>query len=203
MTLTALLMAGGESRRMGMDKATLSFEGELLWRRQARLLAELGPQALWVSARVRPPWCPPEQEVVLDERPSRGPLSGVASALLRMQTSHLLVLAVDMPRMSIEHLRKITGMARESRGVIPISSDWFEPLCALYPAQADGVAARALVHKDSSMQNFVRMLCKQNLVRTYSVSESEKHVYQNLNSPADLPSQATSSKAHRRTRTVR
>src|SRR5260370_25435542 len=89
MTLTALLLAGGQSRRMGSDKATLLFAGEPLWARQFRTLRELQPEALWLSARVPPAWRPPEIEIVPDEPPSRAPLSGIAAALRRLRTSHL------------------------------------------------------------------------------------------------------------------
>ncbi|MGC9944666.1 MAG: NTP transferase domain-containing protein, partial [Verrucomicrobiota bacterium] len=94
MTLSAILLAGGLSRRMGADKATLLVEGKPLWQRQLQVLSAMRPVALWVSARGVLPWCPLEMEVVLDKAPSRGPLSGVAAALCRLRTSHLLVLAV-------------------------------------------------------------------------------------------------------------
>jgi len=78
MTLTALLLAGGRSSRMGFDKATLNIGGEPLWQRQLRVLCELSPATLWISARARPAWCPSEVEVVLDESPLNAPLSGLA-----------------------------------------------------------------------------------------------------------------------------
>ena len=41
MTFSALLLAGGESRRMGRDKATIEFDGRPLWKRQMELLRAL------------------------------------------------------------------------------------------------------------------------------------------------------------------
>src|SRR5579864_2470571 len=111
-TLTAVLFVGGLSRRMGIDKATLEFAGEPLWARQLRQLRELKPDTLWISARSRPPWCPPEIEVILDDPPSRGPLSGLDAALRRLQTSHLLALAIDLPRINVELLRKLWCLAQ-------------------------------------------------------------------------------------------
>src|SRR5215467_14754983 len=107
MTLTALLMAGGVSRRMGFDKATVMLAGKPLWQRQLTLLKKLHPQNLCVSARCRPAWCPADIEIMLDEPPSRGPLSGLAAALTRLKTSHLLALAIDLPRMTGLHLRQL------------------------------------------------------------------------------------------------
>src|SRR5438552_6491344 len=99
MTLTAVLFVGGESRRMGVDKATLRIAGEFLWERQLKVLRELKADALWISARTKPAWCPKEIEVVLDDPPSRGPLSGLSAVLNKMQTTHALALAIDLPRM--------------------------------------------------------------------------------------------------------
>src|SRR5437867_2135004 len=96
-TLTAVLFAGGESRRMGADKAMLEIGGEPLWARQLRRLRELQPERILISARSKPAWCPAEIETVLDEPPSRGPLSGLAAALKIIQTTHLLALAIDLP----------------------------------------------------------------------------------------------------------
>src|SRR5271168_2169863 len=103
MTLSAMLLAGGLSRRMGVDKATLIIEGEPLWQRQLRTMRGLRPEALWVSARAELPWCPVGTEVVTDKMPSRGPLSGVAEGLRLLQTSHLLVVAIDLPQMTTDH----------------------------------------------------------------------------------------------------
>ena len=74
MTFTALLLVGGESRRAGRcagcrnggaDKATLILEGENLWQKQLQLLRAFEPEALWISARICPVWCPLEIEAAL------------------------------------------------------------------------------------------------------------------------------------------
>src|SRR4051812_26282667 len=96
-TLTAVLLAGGESRRMGNDKATIQFEGEPLWRRQLEVLRTLAVEKIIVSARKAPDWLPDDVELRVDDVPSRGPLSGLTKALMAMRTTHLVALAVDMP----------------------------------------------------------------------------------------------------------
>jgi len=186
MTLTAMLMAGGESRRMGTDKAALVFNGETLWERQLRLLKSLEPQTLCLSARARPAWCPDNVETILDASPSRGPLSGIAAGLSHIHTSHLLVLAVDMPRMSLEHLNKLTNLAQPGCGVVPVKNDLFEPLCAIYPYEAVTTAMKVLARGDTALQSFIQALRAAEQVRTYPLSEFEFTLYQNLNTPGDL-----------------
>ena len=185
-TLTAVLLTGGESRRMGTDKALLVIKGEPLWSRQLRVLREVGPGAVVVSARAWPAWCSAEMEVILDAEQSRGPLSGVAAALRRLQTSHLLVLAVDLPRMTVEHLRKICGQARPGCGVAPVRQERFEPLCAVYPKEAAALAAEAVKGDDVSLQAFVRRLQGAGLMQTMAVPPEDEGLYRNVNSPGDL-----------------
>jgi molybdopterin-guanine dinucleotide biosynthesis protein A len=179
-----MLLVGGKSRRMGTDKATLMMAGERLWQRQLGVLHELAPEKLWISARARPDWCPEDIEVILDQPPSRGPLSGIAAALARLQTSHLLVLAIDMPQMTVEHIRKLLSCAQPGCGVVPINENWFEPLCAVYPAEASNGALRALAQGQLSLQNLVRDLSQGNRIKSYEVLDGEKHLYFNFNESA-------------------
>jgi molybdenum cofactor guanylyltransferase len=186
MTLSAVLIAGGLSRRMGVDKATLLVAGKPLWQRQLQVLSGMRPVALWVSARGVLPWCPPGIEVVVDKTPSRGPLSGVAAALCRLQTSHLLVLAVDLPQMTTEHLRKLWGLSQPGTGVIPLNGDYFEPLCAIYPVEAAAAAEAALISSDVSLQSFAQTLRHQSQAHVYDLTPEEHPLYLNMNTPSDL-----------------
>jgi molybdopterin-guanine dinucleotide biosynthesis protein A len=183
---TAVLLAGGESRRMGADKAALVFKGEPLWQKQLSLLRAFEPQTLWISARTRPAWCPPDVEVILDEAPSRGPLSGIAAVLSRMRTTHLLTLAVDMPAMSLEFLEKLRNLARPGCGVVPVEEDLFEPLSGIYPVQALSAAVESLKNNQLSLQRFAQKLCESGHLQTCAIQENERALFQNLNEPRDL-----------------
>jgi len=187
MTLSAMLLAGGRSRRMGREKATLLIEGEPLWQRQLRVLQELRPAELWVSAREALPWCPPGIEVVLDTIPGCGPLSGVAAGLRRLQTSHLLVLAVDLPQMTAGHLSKLRSLTRPGRGVIPRQGDYFEPLCAIYPVEAIALAEAMLGAGNVSLQPFAQLLLGKSQAVAYDLTPAEQTLYFNMNTPADVP----------------
>jgi molybdopterin-guanine dinucleotide biosynthesis protein A len=185
-TLTAVLFVGGLSQRMGVEKGKLIIGGEPLWIRQLHLLKELEPNAIWVSARARPIWCPQEIKVVLDAPPSRGPLSGLAAVLRESQTSHVLALAVDLPQMKAVLLRTLWSLAQPGCGVIPSNHDWLEPLCAIYPVEAAANAATALEREELSMQRFTKILIRGKRMRTYPLNDSERGLFYNLNTPADL-----------------
>ncbi len=116
MNLSAVLLTGGKSRRMGKDKATALFQGKPLWQVQLNLLRELRPAEIFLSARSDPGWRPADVKFVADEPPSRGPLSGVAASLGRIRTKHLLVLAIDMPFMNEKYLRFLCDRTRRPNG---------------------------------------------------------------------------------------
>jgi molybdopterin-guanine dinucleotide biosynthesis protein A len=188
LTFTAVLFVGGESRRMGADKATLIINGEPLWARQMKLLRELRPEKILVSARARPQWCPEDIEVVRDEPPSRGPLSGLAAALKAARTTHVLVLAVDLPRMTPAHLRELQSLARVGCGVIPVNDDGLEPLCAIYPV-ADaviGAVATALTSGDVSLRGVAGALLRQARLDEIRPDPRSRGFYANMNTRDDF-----------------
>jgi molybdopterin-guanine dinucleotide biosynthesis protein A len=187
LSLTAVLFVGGESRRMGSDKALLPCStGEPLWSRQLNLLGSLDPRFTWISARAVPAWCPAGIEVVHDDVPSRGPLSGLCACLARLETTHLLALAIDMPRMTTEHLRKLGALAQAGHSLIPMNGDHFEPLCAIYSKSSNSVAAGLLGRSDDSLQTLAKRLVEQKLARPYCLSAFEKSLYLNVNRREDL-----------------
>ena len=186
MTFSAVLLAGGESRRMGRDKAALVFQDEPLWRRQLRVLRDLGPQKVFVSARTKSRWLPDDTELLLDEPPSRGPLSGLAKALAQMQTTHLVVLAVDMPFVTREQLQFLCLEATEGCGIVPLIGERAEPLAAIYPKESAWDFAAALAGIDLSLQPLVRKLAAAGKVRLHPVPSEEENLYLSLNEPSDI-----------------
>jgi molybdopterin-guanine dinucleotide biosynthesis protein A len=171
---------------MGCDKATIEIDGQPLWDRQLAILRELKPEAIFVSVRTTPAWLPPKTELLLDDPPSHGPLSGLTKALIAMRTTHLLALAVDMPFMTGEQLGRLCEMAAEDRGVVPVIRDRAEPLAAVYPAQATRDFAAALAGLDFSLQGIIRKLAAAKKVSLVPVPTDDEYRYRSVNEPADL-----------------
>jgi len=182
-TITAVLLVGGESRRMGRDKATVEFDGQPLWQRQIGILRELRPENIFISARTRPSWFSDDAALLLDDPPSRGPLSGLTKALAAMRTTHLIALAVDMPFMTSEQLAILRELAAESRGVVPVIGERAEPLAAIYPAEAAVDFATALAGTDFSLQPVIRNLAAEEKVRLLAVPAQDEGLYRSVNEP--------------------
>jgi molybdenum cofactor guanylyltransferase len=186
MSISAVLLAGGKSRRMGQDKATIVFRNVPLWRTQLDLLRKLQPQELLVSAQIDPPWRPGDVQFVADQEPSRGPLSGIAAALSQTKTEHLLALATDMPFMTENYLRGLCQRTQPNGGVVPVIENRFEPLAAIYSRNACNDMMAALSGNDFSLQALIEKLVATGKLESIQVSEEEMAFFRNLNEPADL-----------------
>ncbi len=186
MNITAVLLAGGESRRMGRDKATLLFHGKPLWQIQLELLRRLKPAEILVSARTDPSWRPADVQFVADDLPSRGPLSGIAASLPQVHTAHLLALAMDMPFMSESYLHYLCDQIEPGTGVVPTIDGRAEPLAAIYPREADNDFRTALAGTDFSVQSVVRRLVESGKLQEVRVKEHEMKLFLNLNELSDL-----------------
>jgi len=186
MNISAVLLAGGESRRMGRDKATVLLRGKPLWQIQIELLRKLEPAEIFVSARTDPSWRPADVQFVADDPPSRGALSGLAASMLKVRTTHLLALAIDMPFMSENYLRYLYDHIEPGTGVVPTIDNSAEPLAAIYPREANADFRSALAGTDFSLQSLTGRLIEVGKLREVRVKDQERKLFLNVNALADL-----------------
>jgi molybdopterin-guanine dinucleotide biosynthesis protein A len=183
-----VLLAGGESRRMGTDKATLLFCGKTLWQVQLETLRRLRPAEIFVSAKMEPSWRPADVQFVADSPPSCGPLGGLAASLVKIHTAHLLALAIDMPFMTVNYLRSMCDVIEPGLGVVAKIDNRHEPLAAVYPREAEIDFRVALAGTDFSLQNLVRHLVTSGKLLEISVVKQETRLFRNVNNVSDLDS---------------
>ncbi len=149
---------------------------------------KLEPVEIFVSARTDPAWRSREVHFVADDSPSRGPLSGLAAALARMHTKHLLALAIDMPFMTEKYLRFLCSQIEPGRGVLPKIDNRAEPLAAIYPQEAAAEIGAALSGADFSLQTLTNCLVAAGKLQVMPVTSQEGKLFLNLNESADLRS---------------
>ena len=186
LSFSAVLLAGGESRRMGTDKATLLFCGKPLWQVQLETLRRLRPIEIFLSARTDPSWRPNDVQFIADIPPSYGPLSGLAASLAKIHTAHLLALAIDMPFMTKSYLLSMCDAIEPGRGVVAKIDNRAEPLAAVYPREAEIDFRTALVGADFSLQNVVRYLVTSGKMLEISVTKQERPLFRNVNNASDV-----------------
>ena len=187
LSLSAVLLAGGESRRMGVDKATFLFRGKPLWQVQLETLRKLRPAEIFLSAKTDPSWRPDDVQFIADIPPSRGPLSGVAASLTKIHTAHLLALAIDIPFMTENYLRSMCDAIEPGRGVVPKTNHGVEPLAAIYPREAAIEFREALMGTDFSLQTLTRRQVESGKLREIRVAEQDQTLFLNVNGLSDMP----------------
>ncbi len=136
--LAGLVLAGGQSRRMGQDKANLVYRGsgDPQWMTTAGLLrAFCSP--VWISIRRGQELVGtvPEGMAMVEDGPeSMGPLSGMLAAASRLPGHAWLVVACDLPLVTVEVLGQLVD-GRGGASVVAYRSahDGLpEPLCSIY-----------------------------------------------------------------------
>ena len=184
--ITAALMAGGKSTRMGRDKCLIEVDGIPLWRRQLDLLSSLSKE-VFIVAPNRPDWLPDKAHWIPDAVCNEGAMGGLAAALARAAYPNVLMLAVDMPGMTSAFLGKLLTMVSPRTGIVPEIEGRYEPLSAVYSYKALRVVKDLLfVEKNNSLQSLLRRLIQNGFMQTFSVTPAELSLFRNLNSPSDL-----------------
>lgn len=136
----AAVLAGGASRRMGRDKATLAVGGVEL----ASLALAAAAQVAHPVVLVAPEGHPARRvaaPAVAD--PGLGPLAALAAALDALEAEHVLVLAADHPGLRVELLARLVALAGEAEAVACRRGPRLEPLVAVYRRAPALAAARA------------------------------------------------------------
>ena len=136
MNLSAVVLAGGKSSRMGRDKARLEIGGQPSLARQIQLVKEIGAGEVFISGRAGENYEEFGCRVLFDQFRDAGPLAGIERAVAEASLSRLLVVAVDMPNLTPGILRQLLDCSRDLTGAIPRVHGWIEPLAAIYPKAA-------------------------------------------------------------------
>jgi molybdopterin-guanine dinucleotide biosynthesis protein A len=184
--VSAFVLAGGRSSRMGMDKAFIEFQGRTLLDRALTLVTAITPNVHIVGNRAK---FGAFGKVVEDEFPDHGPLGGIHAAL-RSSTAELnLILALDMPFVQERFLNYLVSEAEKGDAVatVPTAAGNWQPLCAVYRKAFADLAEPAL----RSGRNKIDPLFKDALVRVITQDELERagfsaELFRNLNTPEEL-----------------
>lgn len=182
----AALIAGGQSKRMGRDKAFLDWQGQPLWEAQLAKLAALQPSRLLISCRREQAIIAPQAEFVFDPTGSDGPLPALARCL-ESANLPVLALAVDMPHLSVAFLRDLISWSESgTRGVIYHGTHGYEPLCALYPVTMLPLLQEAIAHGHFRLQSLVQKAVDAGWLHVVPLTPDQDKLFFNLNTPADL-----------------
>lgn len=148
MGLAALVLCGGESRRMGRSKAWLRLGSETLLERVAGRLGAVASPVVVVAAEAQElPQLPGGLGVARDRFPSRGPLEALRTGLEALEGSAewAYVTGTDSPFVNPEWVRRLREWGEDYDLVLPVDGDRMHPLAALYRIVPARRAAEAML----------------------------------------------------------
>ena len=187
---SAIIQAGGQSRRMGTDKALIDYHGRPILAHVIDTLRQLSDDVIVVANRsdvYDPLAAPLGARLVPDYDPPSGPLGGIAAGLAAMTHELAIVVACDMPFLNLDLFRYLIERAADFDAVVPQTGDQYEPLHAVYRRSCLAAIQRRLANNERRVISFFQD------VRLSVVSETEWRVFDpagrslsNLNTPADL-----------------
>ena len=187
-SVSAAILAGGRSSRMGRDKAFLPLppDGVPLITRQATLLRSLGFDDLIISGRAGVDYGVPGARVVTDTVVDAGPLAGLAAILAAAHHPWVLVIAVDLPHLTAAYLEKLLASGGGTTGVVPRGGGVYEPLVGLYPKKLLPVIETALAVGRLSLQPMLTAAVADGLLRPLAIETHEQVLFTKWNTPADV-----------------
>jgi molybdopterin-guanine dinucleotide biosynthesis protein A len=181
--LTTFILAGGQSSRMGEDKAFLEMGGRLLIDHAMRRLKVFDCDIFLVGPKAK---FNAFGRILEDHYPNCGPLAGIHAALTRSETMFNLITPVDMPLLTSQFLEALVEKAGASDAevVIAKTADGLQPLCGVYRKTFFKTADTALKQKKYKIDAAV-------LSRPHELFDAQAlgypaELFLNVNTPADL-----------------
>ncbi len=203
-TLIGLVLAGGQSRRMGQDKALMRYQGRTLIDNASLLLQSASCDKVLISRNA--------PGFLNDKIEDAGPLSGVHAVLdaLSQSDNHngnlceLLVLPVDMPQMTPELLRILVSRGREAEKAcyvekrflpfyLPVTQDTKALLANYLVEQSKRRVVgfleilNAVSLKEGDLKKIARKDESDNKKRLANMSNEDGVEWLNVNTPGDWP----------------
>ncbi|MEZ6175895.1 MAG: molybdenum cofactor guanylyltransferase [Candidatus Scalinduaceae bacterium] len=186
--MTAVILAGGKSSRMGRNKAFLKIQGKTFIERQIDLLREIFDKII-VSANTPSEYTFLNIPVIKDVYPGKGPLSGIYTGLMNSRSLHTFFLACDMPFVELPLIQYLKGLVKDFDVVVPQSERGLEPLHAFYSKNCLAPIKRELTRNNLRIISFFSDV-KVKIVELDSLTSSKSFLdsIRNLNTPDDYES---------------
>ena len=157
---TAIILAGGDSQRMGSDKADLLLGGQTLLQRVIATMQEIFPHVIVSVRQPRPEIDLPQvcDEQSGDGMPGAGPLAGVAAGLGHITTPWAFAVACDMPFVAPALVEQLGKFRSDHQAVVPVVQGHPQPLAAFYAGSCLPVMRDNLAGQDGSLRGLLKRL---------------------------------------------
>lgn len=179
--ITALILAGGKSERMGTDKALIDFNGQSFIESSIHAVKPLCSRILILGDPTK--YAHLGYEVIPDLIENSGPLAGLYTGLSASLSELNVVLSCDIPLIQLGIIEKLLkeydstldALVCESKGQL-------NPLVGIYHKRTAPIAKQQLEDHQRSMMKFLGRLD----YKTLELQEEETHILKNINTSIEL-----------------
>jgi len=183
MQITAIILAGGQSTRMGTDKALLQINGKTLLECALEICRPVCGDILISSNN-------PEHEkfgykIIPDEIKNCGPLCGIYSCLKKSETPWNFIISVDAAFVEPAFIEYLINETDDSDAIVPVHDKGKEPLISMYHKNGLVEMQKHLKSGDLKMQNLINTI-NAKFVDSQNWIEKYPKIFCNLNRPDDL-----------------
>lgn len=172
------ILAGGQSRRFGQNKALFVFEGRSIIE---HLIAVIPPASeIFLITNSSNEYAHLKLPVISDHYPGCGPLAGIHAGLLHSSQEWNFFLACDFPYLQSSTIQEILTAPRRAQVILPQPPEGLQPLCALWSKTTLPVIENALQNQERRVQTVLAQLTHQ------IISPGAPQALFNLNTLQDL-----------------
>lgn len=185
--ISAAILAGGKSSRMGVNKALLQLGGQKIIERTVELMRAIFSEVIIITNT-------PEEYKFLDTPlfediyKWKGPLAGIHSALTNSKSEKIFVLSCDVPLMSREMIEYIINYKTDKPIRICESDGNLQPLVGVYSKKILDVLEKFLTENDQgdkSVRSFLK-ISEPEIINPQNLAFYKEEIFFNVNSPEDF-----------------
>lgn len=191
LSLAALVLAGGQSSRMGQDKALLCWDGTSMLQRVCRAASPCCDRVYILT-----PWQERYQASIdntvlnlhwlAETNPGQGSIVGLLQGMTEIEADWILLLACDLPLLDPAILQiwinQLDRLTNQTLALVPRQSHGWEPLCAFYRKTALPELQNFIQQGGRSFQIWLSQI----LVQPIHPIDRQSQMLWNCNTPQDF-----------------
>ncbi|WP_428910155.1 molybdenum cofactor guanylyltransferase [Niallia sp. Krafla_26] len=187
MKTTGIILAGGKSSRMGTNKALLTIEGKTVIERIVGQVEQIVDQCIIVTNHFQD-YKFLQLPMVEDKWKDMGPLAGIEAGLTSSQTENNLIVACDMPFISIDTGKYLLTLLEYYQAVVPEVNGQLHPLFAAYRKSIVPAVTTSLTENNLRIRQLLHTIhvkiVKNQDLDSQGISTDDQY-YFNMNHPTE------------------